>query len=61
MPYGPFQSLAEETGYDLARLQQRFGVSFEQAAHRLTTLGEQEKRAQAVIKQVAAMIDLAQR
>ena len=26
----------------------------------LTTLGEQEKRAQAVIKQVATMIDLAQ-
>ena len=26
----------------------------------LTTLGEQEQRAQAVIKQVAAMIDLAQ-
>lgn len=39
MPYGPFQQLAEETGYDLDRLQQRFGVSYEQAAHRLTTLG----------------------
>ena len=44
MPYGPFQSLAEETGYDLARLQQRFGVSFEQAAHRLTTLGRTTAR-----------------
>lgn len=38
MPYAPFQRLAEETGYDLARLEARFGVSFEQAAHRLTTL-----------------------
>ncbi len=38
MPYAAFHRLAEETGYDLARLQARFGVSFEQAAHRLTTL-----------------------
>ena len=44
MPYGPFQILAETTGYDLARLQQRFGVSFEQAAHRLTTLGRTTAR-----------------
>ncbi|MBN8551401.1 MAG: DUF2083 domain-containing protein [Caulobacterales bacterium] len=44
MPYGRFQALAEETGYDLARLQQRFGVSFEQAAHRLTTLGRPTAR-----------------
>lgn len=38
MPYAAFQATAEETGYDLSRLQARFGVSFEQAAHRLTTL-----------------------
>lgn len=44
MPYGPFQALAEETGYDLERLEQRFGVSFEQAAHRLTTLGRPTQR-----------------
>lgn len=44
MPYGPFQALAEDTGYDLARLQQRFGVSFEQVAHRLTTLGRPTAR-----------------
>ncbi|MFN3377781.1 MAG: ImmA/IrrE family metallo-endopeptidase, partial [Burkholderiaceae bacterium] len=34
MPYAAFQRTAEETGYDLARLQARFGVSYEQAAHR---------------------------
>ncbi len=38
MPYGAFHRLAEDSGYDLARLQARFGVSFEQAAHRMTTL-----------------------
>ncbi|HEV7351913.1 MAG TPA: short-chain fatty acyl-CoA regulator family protein [Brevundimonas sp.] len=38
MPYAAFHRLAEDSGYDLARLQARFGVSFEQAAHRLTTL-----------------------
>lgn len=44
MPYGPFQALAEETGYDLERLERRFSVSFEQAAHRLTTLGRPTQR-----------------
>jgi hypothetical protein len=44
MPYAPFQRVAEETGYDLARLQARFGVSFEQAAHRLTTLSRPTAR-----------------
>lgn len=44
MPYAAFQRLAEETGYDLARLQARFGVSFEQAAHRLTTLSRPTAR-----------------
>ena len=44
MPYGPFQRTAEETGYDLSRLQARFGVSYEQAAHRLTTLSRPTAR-----------------
>ncbi|WP_421731498.1 helix-turn-helix domain-containing protein [Brevundimonas sp.] len=44
MPYGPFQRAAETTGYDLARLQARFGVGFEQAAHRLTTLSRPTAR-----------------
>ena len=44
MPYAAFHALAEETGYDLARLQARFGVSFEQAAHRLTTLSRPTAR-----------------
>ncbi|MFN4288884.1 MAG: short-chain fatty acyl-CoA regulator family protein [Brevundimonas sp.] len=38
MPYGPFHRLAEDSGYDIARLMARFGASFEQVAHRLTTL-----------------------
>ncbi|MBU1384360.1 MAG: DUF2083 domain-containing protein [Alphaproteobacteria bacterium] len=44
MPYAAFQAAAEQTGYDLARLQARFGVSFEQAAHRLTTLSRPTAR-----------------
>lgn len=44
MPYAPFQRAAEETRYDLARLQARFGVSYEQAAHRLTTLSRPTAR-----------------
>lgn len=44
MPYGPFQALADQTGYDIARLCARFGVSFEQAAHRLTTLSRPSAR-----------------
>lgn len=40
MPYDRFQTAAEDSGYDLARLQARFGVSFEQTAHRLTTLSK---------------------
>ena len=44
MPYAAFQRAAEETGYDLARLQARFGVSYEQAAHRLTTLSRPTAR-----------------
>lgn len=38
MPYGRFLRACEQTGYDFAVLQRRFGVSFEQLAHRLTTL-----------------------
>lgn len=44
MPYAAFQRTAEETGYDMARLQARFGVGFEQAAHRLTTLSRPTAR-----------------
>lgn len=38
MPYRPFLSEAEASGYDIDRLAARFGVSFEQACQRLTTL-----------------------
>jgi XRE family transcriptional regulator, fatty acid utilization regulator len=38
MPYARFLRACESTGYDLALLQRRFGVGFEQVAHRLTTL-----------------------
>ncbi len=38
MPYAPFVASAEELAYDLEALSRRFSVSFEQAAHRLTTL-----------------------
>lgn len=38
MPYGRFLRACEQTGYDLDTLQRRFGASFEQVAHRLTTL-----------------------
>ena len=44
MPYAAFQQAAEATGYDMARLQARFGVSYEQAAHRLTTLSRPSAR-----------------
>lgn len=44
MPYADFQRTAEAAGYDLARLQARFGVSFEQASHRLTTLSQPTAR-----------------
>lgn len=39
MPYERFRSTAEESRHDMGLLRARFGVSFEQAAHRLTTLG----------------------
>ena len=38
MPYARFHMAAEQCGYDLLLIQQRFGVSFEQLCHRLTTL-----------------------
>ena len=38
MPYGRFLRACEATGYDVPVLQRRFAVSFEQLAHRLTTL-----------------------
>ncbi|MEO0342467.1 MAG: short-chain fatty acyl-CoA regulator family protein [Pseudomonadota bacterium] len=38
MPYGEFLLNAQESRYDLELIATRFGVSFEQAAHRLTTL-----------------------
>jgi predicted transcriptional regulator/DNA-binding XRE family transcriptional regulator len=44
MPYSSFFAAAEESGYDLALLGSRFGASFEQVAHRLTTLDRQGQR-----------------
>lgn len=38
MPYRPFRKAAEDLRYDVEMLASRFGVGFEQAAHRLTTL-----------------------
>ena len=38
LPYETFITAARELRYDLERLQQRFGASFEQVCHRLTTL-----------------------
>ena len=38
MPYGRFLRACEATNYDLPVLERRFGVGFEQLAHRLTTL-----------------------
>lgn len=38
MPYGRFLRACDATGYDLPVLERRFSVSFEQLAHRLTTL-----------------------
>ena len=46
MPYNSFLASAQELRYDLEILQNRFGVSFEQVCHRLTTL--QRKGAQGV-------------
>lgn len=44
MPYARFLADLEETGYDIERVRSRFGVSFEQAAQRMTTLGRSGAR-----------------
>jgi XRE family transcriptional regulator, fatty acid utilization regulator len=38
MPYAAFHDTAERSSYDISLMSTRFGVSFEQACHRLTTL-----------------------
>lgn len=38
MPYGRMLEMAESTHYDITLLSRRFGTSFEQVCHRLTTL-----------------------
>jgi XRE family transcriptional regulator, fatty acid utilization regulator len=38
MPYEQFLQTAESTAYDIDRISARFGVSFEQTCHRLTTM-----------------------
>lgn len=38
MPYAAFHEAAERAAYDIELIRSRFGVSFEQACHRLTTL-----------------------
>lgn len=38
MPYGPFARAVEARRYDIEALARQFGTSFEQTAHRLTTL-----------------------
>ncbi|HYP57543.1 MAG TPA: short-chain fatty acyl-CoA regulator family protein, partial [Beijerinckia sp.] len=44
MPYGRFHEAAELLGYDVEVLGARFGASYEQVAHRLTTLARQTAR-----------------
>ena len=44
MPYGIFHDTAVAHGYDLDVLSSRFSASFEQVAHRLTTLARPNKR-----------------
>lgn len=44
MPYRRFQEMAESLGYDIEVLKARFGASFEQVAHRLTTLARPDAR-----------------
>jgi len=38
MPYEPFYRACRDTRYDIERLARRFGASFEQVCHRMTTL-----------------------
>jgi predicted transcriptional regulator/DNA-binding XRE family transcriptional regulator len=44
MPYGRFREAARAVRHDIDRLCQRFGVSFEQACHRLSTLQRPAER-----------------
>ncbi|KRB79377.1 XRE family transcriptional regulator [Sphingomonas sp. Root710] len=44
MPYGRFRDTARAMRHDIDRLCQRFGVSFEQACHRLSTLQRPAER-----------------
>jgi predicted transcriptional regulator/DNA-binding XRE family transcriptional regulator len=44
MPYQAFHEAAEKTAYDIELVRARFGVSFEQACHRLTTLARPRQR-----------------
>jgi hypothetical protein len=44
MPYAPYISAARELRHDLEALAARFGVSFEQACHRLSTLQREGMR-----------------
>lgn len=44
MPYAPFLAAAQELGYDVEALGARFGASWEQVAHRLTTLSRPAAR-----------------
>jgi len=44
MPYAAFHEAAERTAYDIDLIRVRFGVSFEQACHRLTTLARSGMR-----------------
>ena len=40
LPYGRFSHAVESRGYDVEALSRQFGASFEQVAHRLTTLNK---------------------
>ncbi|MFN5242882.1 MAG: short-chain fatty acyl-CoA regulator family protein, partial [Novosphingobium sp.] len=44
MPYRRFRSAARAVRHDIDRLAQQFGVSFEQACHRLSTLQREDAR-----------------
>ncbi|NAZ38127.1 short-chain fatty acyl-CoA regulator family protein [Rubellimicrobium sp. CFH 75288] len=44
MPYDSFLDAAQQTGYDVDLLAARFGASWEQVAHRLTTLSRPSAR-----------------
>src|SRR5262249_7685127 len=44
MPYDSFLEAAEHAGYDFELLTARFGASFEQVAHRMTTLSRPTAR-----------------